>query len=358
MAHPFFDAIAFPWHRREAQELHAVLIRAITNPNEINLYYQQSGGALPPLTLNQPPQLVWREALENVARAGAMEALCDVLLTQAQYSGNERYRQAVEAVKNAAETVKLPFVPNSVVVLDRADLQDKLEDVESVGAPARVLLVRGFPKSGSSRARFLFEWAAMRRGAKFVYLFEGNVATADDVAEQLFSALEARDRIPDRGRGTSSAWYRAVWISLQEVAAQKKQRLWIAIEAPLLDPEIRELVEQLARNMANPLFGDWFRLMLIDYAEGDVPTNWEHDFWGEDRTSEDDIQEVHVAEFLRSWASHHERQLLDDDVSAVAGAIVAKVNAPPPPGVAAPPRLARLHDTLMQTLRDLEQWSP
>jgi hypothetical protein len=345
-------------------ELHTVLTLAIKTPNEIDLLYEKSSAAAPPLALNQPPKLIWKEALDNLAVAGALRELCDLLLEELK---NKDARKAIEDVLNAVPAVDLQFVPDSVAVLDRVELRSSLTNLESEASSVRVLLVRGGPKTGKSQGRFLFERAAKDCGAKVVYLFEGIVVTVDDVVRQLFSALEATSEIPDRGSTTREAWYQAVCVQLQEVAARKKQKMWIAVDdlgpgpgeppAPLLDREIREFCEQFALNMPNPLFADWFRLMLIHYPEGDVPTRWKHEFWGEDRTSEADIQQTHVEEFLRSWAAHRDRNLLDDQLTSLAASIVAKVDNAQPGGDNVP-RLKRLHDTVEETLRDLEKGTP
>jgi hypothetical protein len=366
VAHPFFDIVAYPWHRTDARELHAVLTMAITVPASIDLLYKGSSAEVLPLNQNQAPNLIWKEALENLAVAGALQALCNLVLAQA--GRNKSLRKALEDVINAVPAVEVQFVPDSVSVLDRVELRNSLTNLESDASPVRVLLVRGGPKTGKSQGKFLFERAAKDSGAKVVYLFEGIVATVDDVVKQLFGALEATSEIPDPRSTTREAWYQAVCVQLQEVAARKKQRMWIAVDdlgpgpgdppAPLLDREIREFCEQFALNMPNPLFAEWFRLMLIHYPEGDVPTRWRHEFWSEDRTSEADVQQTHVEEFLRSWAVHRDRKLLDDEVTSLAASIIATVDGPQPAAHNKVPRLKRLHDTVEQTLRDLERRSP
>lgn len=366
MAHPFLDAVAYPWHRPEARELQTVLTLAFTTSADIDVLYQGSSPAVLPLNHNQAPNLVWKEALDNLARVdGGLKTLCETVLARPQL--NARLRKAVEDVVNAVPAVEVQFVPDSVLVLDRGELRTSLTNLGSETSAVKVLLVRGGPKTGKTQGHLLFERAAKDGGAKVVYLFEGIVASVDDVVGQLFSALEATSEIPPVTT-TRQAWYQAVCVKLQDLAARKQQRIWIAVDdlgpgpgqppAPLLDREIREFCDQFALNMPNPLFADWFRLMLIHYPDGDVPTRWRHEFWSEDRTSEADVQQPHVEEFLRSWAAHRDRNLLDEQVTSLAAAIIAKADEPQPPGNNAVPRLKQLHDAVEETLRDLERGSP
>ena len=51
----------------------------------------------------------------------------------------------------------------------------------------------------------------------------------------------------------------------------------------------------------HPAFRQWFRLMLIHYPEGPVPTKWASEFWVEERTSAEDIKQEHVVTLLQEW---------------------------------------------------------
>jgi len=180
----------------------------------------------------------------------------------------------------------------SVLFLDRIELRKKLQLLVPETNPMTVLLVRGGSNSGKTYGRYLFEWAATKLGAQYLYLFDGLVSNVNDLVLQLFVAFEASDEIPPRNT-TENAWYKLVCAKLQEIASSKKQALWIAIddlgldekEVPLLDQDIRNFCNQFALNMMNPLFRKWFRIMLIDYPEGPVPTKWTSEIWTEDRTS-------------------------------------------------------------------------
>jgi hypothetical protein len=124
-------------------------------------------------------------------------------------------------------------------------------------------------------------------------------------------------------------------VKLREVAASKNRQLWIAIDdlgvdeddAPLLDPEIRKFCDQFALNMMNPVFRKWFRLMLIHYPDGPVPTKWRHEFWKEDRPSVTDIQPNHVMDFLRWWrTARASRTILDDEMSSIAHEVISQAD--------------------------------
>jgi hypothetical protein len=152
------------------------------------------------------------------------------------------------------------------------------------------------------------------------------------------------------------------------IASDKKQQLWVAIDdlggenepdgAPLLDPQIAAFAGQFVLNMANPAFGQWFRLMLIHYPDGPVPTRWLREVWDEDRPTDADVTEEDVQEYLRDWAAEQDRTFLDDELAALAEQVMAKVDAPDSPVEAVLPRLQRLHDTLTETLRTQVQAGP
>jgi hypothetical protein len=53
MSHPFFDSVNYPWHRRDAQDLHRTLWTTVTNVVRIDQLYRSAGSGLLPLPL--PP---------------------------------------------------------------------------------------------------------------------------------------------------------------------------------------------------------------------------------------------------------------------------------------------------------------
>jgi hypothetical protein len=67
-----------------AKELYEVLIRDVTEVKRIDLLVKESAPGLLALNLNQAPALVWKDGLEAVAVAGAVPALCRLLVQQEQ----------------------------------------------------------------------------------------------------------------------------------------------------------------------------------------------------------------------------------------------------------------------------------
>ena len=83
--------------------------------------------------------------------------------------------------------------------------------------------------------------------------------------------------------------------------------------------------------MASPAFAKWFRLMLIHYPDGPVPTRWLQEVWREDRPRGDEGNQQDVKDYLSDWAEEQDgRTFLDDELEALAAEVIAKVDAPPP----------------------------
>jgi hypothetical protein len=360
MAHPFFDATSYPLHRLEAIALLNALTTAISNVNQISVTYEQCAAGLPPLSLNQAPNLVWVEALKNLSARGLLQKLLDIVGPQFQNSAV--MQEKIRDVVNAQGAKEIKITPGNVLVLDRADLRDRLEEMVPDTNPIKVLLVRGGPRSGKSHGRYIFEQFAAEQGSKAVYLYAEIAATVTELINQLFGALEATDKIPPEFT-TDKAWYLNACIKLMEAAGKKNQRLWIAIDdlgigpdgKPLVDGEVNKFCEVFALNMLNPAFRNAFRLMLINYPEGSTPTRWNSEFWTEDRTADSDVKVEHIIELIKAWAIKKDRNIVEDEIKRLAGEVLTKAEAPPPPGEDAKPRLLRIHNELKTTLKDLEK---
>jgi hypothetical protein len=365
MAHPFFDQHRYPWAREDAARLHAVLVQAVANPADIDLRYQQSSGQLPPLNLGQNPRLIWKEALEQLALHRALRRFCELGMED----NMPPVREACTAVMNAATALDAPLAADDVLVLDRAPLRELLTQLAPDHTSAKVLLIRGDPRSGKSHGRHLFARVAREWDAESVYVGDGMVGTVDDVIRKLFSVLKASKEIPERThperilpQDTSDiAWYQAVCFKLQELASIQQQPVWIAVDdlgptsdgAPLLDKEILVFCQEFAKQLADPSFRRWFRLLLIHYPPGRVPTQWRRETWREDRTSEADVKQEHVEALLRSWAAGRGRNLLEDEVRSLASGVIVEADAPAPDAEDDAPRLQRIHDGLAKTLEKL-----
>ena len=86
-------------------------------------------------------------------------------------------------------------------------------------------------------------------------------------------------------------------------------------------------------------------------------TRWKREFWSEDRTTDADVQHQHVAELLRSWSVAHDLRIVEQELTDIAGEVFAKAAAPALALGNEAPRLRRVHDALIETLRNLEKSS-
>jgi len=322
---------------------------------------------------------------------GNLDSTSNALVKEMGKEG--RLRKLVEAAANQntvhqqrlSEMLTLParkrlifakqILSDDLLILDRVPLREKLERLESDSSLKKVLVVRGDAKSGKSHGRFLFEQVADQNGAVCVYLCESIVGNVEEVIEKLFSAIGAAKEIPAI-KTTPDAWYKTVCNKLQDVAVRKKRQLWIAVDdlgtdadgVPLLDEEIRKFCEQFTLQMIDPAFRKWFRLMLIHYPSGPVPTKWKKEYWEEEQTNAGDIQENHILEFLEMWRASQNRTILEDQSKNLAKSVMSKANesteANGNPENGEPsgndghtnmaiPRLQIIHDQLTQALREL-----
>jgi hypothetical protein len=242
-------------------------------------------------------------------------------------------------------------------MLDRAQLRRYIRRLAPARSPLKVLLVRGEPQSGKSHGRHLFESAARDAGAKSVYLCDGLVATVEDVLSELFGAYSATADVP-APESTEHGWYKAACGKLRTVAERSGCALWIAVDdlgvaedgAPLLDPQIRAFFEQFALHLVSGVYKDWFRLMLIDYPEGAVPSRWRNDLWAEDRTARADITIDHVKDLLTAWSTQRGRVVIEENLADVAAGMLAAVDGPDGGRAGAAGRLSQLHNLLVASL--------
>jgi hypothetical protein len=319
MAHPIFDRTTYPFDRPEAKALYETLIDVVPQPKEIVEVFVSAGGESGSLLTPQAPRDLWRDALNGLAAANGIRKLCMEVLP-----GIHRLKQqtlltnAIAAVVAAVPMAERRVI-DGVPVLDRQPLRDMVASLESDLA-LRVLLVRGGPKTGKTHGRLVFLAAAEEAGAASVYLYAPQVATVADVIWYLFDALDAADELPECDT-TGPAWYAEVCRRLGTVARRRERVLWVAIDdlaasedgAPLLDPEIAAFCQQFVLQMPNPAFGKWFRLMLIHYPDGAVPTRWLRDVWAEDRPEVGSVQQEHVEAFLLEWAAAQGRSFAGDE---------------------------------------------
>lgn len=361
MANPFFKAVKYPLDRTEGENFRRLLIKAITRPADIEDVYQRCSGELDPLNLGQPPRLIWRDALDNLSLAGLLEKLCKIIEVGAY---NPQLKNAVKAIRQVESASEARIISDDVVVLDRIGLREQLEQIENEMSPLKVVIVRGDPKSGKSHGRYLFEKLAYENDAKPVYIYDGLVVSVDELITYLFSEikLNGEQEIPPKD-STSEAWYRSVCIKLAQITADKGKAMWIAVDdlgndadgAPLLDSEIRKFFDQFALNMLNPSFRKWFRLMLINYPDGPVPTKWKNEFWKENRTSSSDVKLEDISDLLKRWSSGRNHNILAADLLSLAEKVLHKGEADAATPNANKPRLQCINEALMDAVNELER---
>jgi hypothetical protein len=359
MAHPFFEAGSYPWWiKPQASEFQRVLAVLYPQPGQIDAIYKSCAINPPPLFLGQAPDLIWHEALESLTPRGGLRNLCDVV--RAEFEKIPQNAKVFLGVFDAIDPIKTVIFSEDLLVLDRKTFRAQLGELESEQSIKRVVLVRGGKFSGKSQGRYIFFEMAKAHGADAVYLCDGLVATVEEAIEKIFAALgkSSKDELQEK-RTTDDAWYRAVCNRIHELASSAGRALWIAVDdlgstpegAPMLDTKIKEFFDQFAFNMLNPAFQHWFRLLLIHYPEGPVPTRWKKGYWAEDRADEADVQQSDIAEALQTWARQKQRTIVEDELQGLAAkAITAAEN---PKAGDARPRLERIHDAVMATLKEL-----
>jgi hypothetical protein len=357
--HPFAGGLPYPWERPEAIALYDALSRDVTTNNEIVMLVQAAAPGAPALNLGQPPGAIWREALVTVSLAGGLLDLCRRL---ADDGGRVALARAAQAMLDAKPAVRRRMGEGGRLVVDRDQLRGYVEELALEGSLVKVLLVRGDPRSGKSWSRLLFERAARDRGAEVVYLRRGMAPTVGLAVRKLFAVLGVPEPVAE-GDTTDGAWFQEVCIQLLLAARSQQRRLWIAVDdlgygpdgASLMDDDIRAFFQQLALNLEDPATHQWFRLLLINYPDGEVPTGWDDNVWKEDRTRPAEITADHVAEVLREWLADHGLTLLDDHLVARAEAVVARADEPVPAGDPRElhPRVRRIHDEVKIELAEL-----
>lgn len=345
----------FPWDTAEGHNLHAVLVRIADRRQEIVALYERCSTGLPPLR-EDAADVMWREALSNLAVAGLLGVLCDVLLARQLHPA---LRGVIEAFR-ASSAASPASDDHGPLVLDRTGLKTKVRRLAPPGGPLRAIVVRGGPDSGKSHGRHVFEQAARAARARVVYLNADMVATVEDAIAELFSVLHATGLVPPVGETTGHAYYRVVWRTLREIAENRGVALWIAVDdlglddqaAPLVDPQIREFFDYLILLLPNPSYGDRFRLMLIHYPDGRFPTKWLRDVFVEERTTAADVSAEHVAELLEARLSRHGRSTVRDEIEALAQEIVAEADKADEDG-SGDSRLQRLHDLVEEAIESM-----
>ena len=362
MPHPFFHTATFPWHRRPlATDLHQRLYESFAQPAAIDLFYQQAGPGLTPLALGQPPHLIWKEALENLTRASRLRDLCEIVLTHP--NTGPLLRDAIEAVKNAADVLTQSLLSTDIFFVDRQDFRKKVDRLVS-GPSVPVLLVRGGPDCGKSWSLQLVAEVARTLGEPCVYFYQGQVATVEEILDRLFAEFGDPDGRPARGLETEQAWFGKACNRLLVAAKKNGQKCWVVVDdlapdetGPRLDSTICEFFNRFVLEMGSPSFADWFRLVLIDYphlstgATGKgVPTKWLKNIWDEDRPDVTKVDADALKECALQYAARENKKMDDNQALDIAKNILAVVDAA---ANAPEPRLERIYNELRTRLEKL-----
>ena len=280
MAHPYFDAARYPWHRRDAQVLYEQLCPVIRDFDDIDLLLKSCSPDLYELVRDRP-SLMWKNALDMAAAAGMLKTLL-LRLRERQFPKIQAAIAAIEAAEDDLADIDL-FIRCESIVVDRAALHARIRQLGDGRSDLRVLLVRGGQKSGTSWVRHLAQAHARELGHDCLYLGTGLVASADDALRLIFSRIGA---VPE-SRTTEQAAFAAACRALAEHYAGMARQCWIVVDdlgerdgAPRLDPQIRELCEQIALQMQDGAVARQLRLILLDYPDRPPPTRW-NNCWGE-----------------------------------------------------------------------------
>ena len=343
MAHPFFDSGSYPWVRADARAFQVALAQTIPEAARINNLYRSCGLKIP--LAAEAPDIMWQKALDALAAATLLRVLGDRLRKQ---PGVEPVLLALAEIERAVDPLTEPGIISNTIFVDRDPARTALGDMGTRASKNGVLLVRGGAKSGKTWTLHVVKEQADSLGEECIYLCAGLIATAEDALEMVFAPLDGS--VPPK-LTTDAAWYQKASTEMMRLAGKKQQRFWIVVddlgattEGPLLDDQIRELIDKIALNMINPAFARWFRLVLIDYPDKPVPTKWKG-FWLEDRPSETHIQADKVAHFMRRWADRKKQKVLsEDEALKLAQTLLGRVDAPTSGD--SRPRLERIHDEL------------
>ncbi len=356
MDHPFFDAVAYPWDREEARQLHKLLTEILKKNGDIENMYAKCRAGLPPLTLPANADELWREALQQLTIQSCLQKLFELIRNQ--FPSTPAILNVIIAIETARPSYEIKIFNTDIFILDcdkhRQAIKNSTSDIA-----AKALLVRGDPKSGKSHCRYILQSIARDKGAEVVYLYDGIITTLQEAIENIFSALGAgSDKIPQQ-LSTDEAWYKAVCIKMKELATAQNKKIWIVADdlgyingGPILDTRIRMFFEQFTLFLQDSSFSKFFRLMLINYAEPTTPTKWKSHMWTEVKANENDIQQNHVEDFLKDWAAFQKITILEQDLKAVAGEIIEQ-SQNPPEGIIGHSRLERIHEILTLKLDEI-----
>lgn len=102
MTHPFFDRRRFPRAREDARAFLDRLKNVVSEPRDIEVLYEESGGRVIDVDFRRSPSDVWDDAIQKLAVRGLIKTLCDrILANEAEYG---TLRDVTLAIINAGAT--------------------------------------------------------------------------------------------------------------------------------------------------------------------------------------------------------------------------------------------------------------
>jgi hypothetical protein len=321
--HPFFETMVFPWEREDAEQFHRALYRTFRTSAAIDGVYRGSGENLKPLNLGQGPDPLWHEALDALVTARRLSNLCDRLLGDAALVA---IHPQIQAVIDAKSAIGITLFSPGCVFVDRRPLKEKLAKLSAASAAPTVLLVRGASRSGNTWTEKLVGAVAASYGGVPVYIYDGFVASVKDVVLSLFTAIgQSGYELP--ADSTDPAVYMQICRDLWGAAQKSGKVYWIIaddlgpLERPRLDPEIRSFFDQFVLMMASSAMSKWFRLVLLNYPAGQVPTRWRDEVWLEDKPDIAEVDAGAIAEFVQSSALELGKQMSAEEAQRVAAEV-------------------------------------
>lgn len=323
MAHLFYDSPAYPWHIPEADALWRALHSAIPQFGAIDHLRKVCGPGISQFAPSDPEQM-WRDMLTNTAIAGRLRQLDAELRSRTL----PHVVDALDRLIAVASPDPVTWVLDDLIFANRIKLRSALAQLASSKTVKNVLVVRGERQSGKSWTKHFVAHYARLAGQGCSYLFEGMVTTVDEAVDYIFMELGGE---PPQRLTTEAAWYSRVAQTMAKAAQARNRGSWIIMDdlgvgpdgVPRMEPEIRKLFDQLALNMLNPAFAQWFKLVLIDYPDQSVPARWRQSAL-EDSTAATDMHREALGEYLCQWAQRHSKTMINRDALALADDILQR----------------------------------
>jgi hypothetical protein len=158
MTHPTFRPGLYPFWRAEATTRHRRLVDRFNRPQDVVRLYRSTADGLPELFPGQSVDLLWQEALQNLAPAGLLRRLTEVVRAEG-FLGV--LVEAISTVAAAKPLVNGCITADEVLVINRENLRDLLGRVGSDDQPTKVVLsAADLASELTTLAQWLARWSA------------------------------------------------------------------------------------------------------------------------------------------------------------------------------------------------------